>query len=183
MTIDQAVRQVIKEELKLHKEELIREILGFDKPNVDEVAEEAPVEEKPKRKRAPRKKKEEPKEELPTEVAEEDTSASADEPVDPIEEEHIADATEAKYRDKCHDEGIDPDTGEKVSAPIMTNTNEFLASLMAVINGGITLKKEKTERKKKAIDLLSKEYGLQKFSEVEEDQFLDVYEAVVNALK
>ena len=65
----------------------------------------------------------------------------------------------------------------------MSNTNEFLAALMAVINGGITLKKEKTERKKKAIDLLSKEYGLQKFSEVEEDQFLDVYEAVVNALK
>lgn len=181
MTIDQAVRAVVREELATFKKELIEELMGKVGSTNTEVVQEIHkvteeiaeiAEEKPKPKRTRKKKVEE------TPVVEETVE-------DPIEEEHIADATEAKYREKCAEEGINPDTGEPLpsDAPAMESTEQFLEALMNVINGGAEDKKEKVARKKVALELLKNDYSLNKFSEVEDDQFSEVYHAVVDALK
>lgn len=96
--------------------------------------------------------------------------------IDPIEEEHIADATEAKYREKCAEEGVNPDTGLPI--PEWTHDEFRKEHLMPLLKA----QPNPTEATAKAKEVIKDMFDVDKFGDIPVEDLHATFEAIREAL-
>lgn len=111
------------------------------------------------------------------EAALEKSRVKEEEPaMDPIEEEHIEDATEAKYREKCAEEGVNPDTGLPI--PEWTHDEFRKEHLMPLLKS----QPDPTEATAKAKAVIKDMFDVDKFGEIPVEDLHATFEAIREAL-